>query len=156
MKKFLRGFAFAAQGIAHAVRTERNFRFHLCAAAFAVFFAARFYELSRAEWAALLLTFAAVMSAEMFNTALERLADKVSPEKDELVRRCKDCAAGAVLITAVFSVGVGAALFWDTERFPEILGYFSAEWRRPALLVMALAAAVCVVFLPEKFTKKQR
>ena len=156
MKKFLRGFAFAAQGIAHAAGTERNFRFHLCAAAFVVFFAARFYELSRAEWAALLLTFAAVMSAEMVNTALERLADKVSPERDERVRRCKDCAAGAVLITAVFSVGVGAALFWDTERFSQIWGYFSAELHRPALLVMALAAAVCAVFLPEKFTKKRR
>lgn len=154
MKKFFKGFVYAARGIAHAAATERNFRFHLCAAAFVAFFAARFYELSRGEWAALLLTFAAVMSAELFNTAAERLADKVSPEKDELVRRCKDCAAGAVLITAVFSVGVGAALFWDTERFSEIWRWLCGEWHRPVLFVIFLAAAWCAVFLPEKFKRK--
>lgn len=154
MKKFLKGFVYAARGIAHAAAAERNFRFHLCAAAFVVFFAARFYELSRGEWAALLLTFAAVMSAELFNTAAERLADKVSPEKDELVRRCKDCAAGAVLVTAVFAVGVGIALFWDTARFSEIWAYFTGEWYRGVLFAAALAAAGCAVFLPEKTGRK--
>ena len=150
MKKFLKGFVFAARGIAHTAATERNFRFHLCAAAFVVYFAARFYELSRGEWAVLLLTFAAVMSAEMFNTALERLADKASPEKNELTKHSKYCAAGAVLVSAVFAVGVGIALFWDTERFAAILAHFSDGWQRPVLLIIAVAAAVCAVFLPEK------
>ncbi len=118
-----------------------------------VYFAARFYELSSGEWAVLLLTFAAVMSAEMFNTALERLADKASPEKNELTKHSKDCAAGAVLVSAVFAVGVGIALFWDTERFAAIWAHFSEGWQRPVLLLVAVAAAVCVVFLPEKRRK---
>lgn len=143
------GFVFAGRGLALAFR-ERNFRFHLCAAGFVSWFAARFYELSRAEWAVLLLTFGAVMGIEAANTALEYLADRVTGERDELIRRCKDCAAGAVLISAVFAVGVGIALFWDLERFADIAGYFTADIRRPLVLAAALACAWTAVFLPFK------
>ena len=146
---FLRGFAYAGRGLARCMR-ERNFRFHLCAAGFTAYFAARFYELSRAEWAVLLLTFAAVISLEAVNTAIECLCDKVSPEKDPLIMRAKDCAAGAVLAAAVFSVGIAAALFWDTSRFAEIWEYYSQRPMSAVLLAAALAAAWCAVFLPKK------
>lgn len=154
MKRFLKGFVYAARGIIHTVCRERNFRFHLCAAAFVSWFAANFYELSRAEWAVLLLTFALVLSLEAVNTALERLSDRVSAQHDSLIKQCKDCAAGAVLIAAVFSVGVGAVLFWDAERFGGILRYFCAEvWRIP-VLAGAIAAGVAFVWLPEWKRKK--
>lgn len=109
-------------------------------------FAARFYELTRAEWAVLLLTFGAVMGFEAVNTALEYLADKVTRERDEHIRRCKDCAAGAVLIAAIFAVGVGAALFWDLERFTAIAEYFASSPWRIFALAAALAGAAAVVF----------
>lgn len=148
MRAFFKGFAFAGRGLARCLR-ERNFRFHLCAAAFTAYFAARFYELSRAEWAVLLLTFAAVLSLEAVNTALECLCDRVSPEKNELIKQAKDCAAGAVLIAAVFAVGVGAALFWDVGRFAQIWEHFSRQPLCAAALAGALAAAWCAVFLPK-------
>lgn len=85
---------------------------HICAVLFVTWFALKFYELSRAEWAVLLLTFAAVISAELFNTAVERLCDKVCLKKDELIKLCKDCAAGAVLVCAIFAVIIGTVLFW--------------------------------------------
>ena len=153
MKRFLKGFAYAAAGIVHGF-TERNFRVHVCAVCFVSWFALRFYELSRGEWAALLLTFAAVLSAELFNTSVERLCDKVSPEKDKHIRRCKDCAAGAVLISAVIAVVVGAVLFWDTERFAAVGAYFSEAPVRFVFLGIAVTAAVLFVFLPEKFRRK--
>ena len=59
MIKFLKGFGYAAAGIYHGFN-ERNFRVHICAVLFVTWFALKFYELSRAEWAVLLLTFAAV------------------------------------------------------------------------------------------------
>lgn len=149
MSGFVRGFAYAFRGLRECLR-ERNFRFHLCAAAFVIYFAARFYELSRGEWAALFLTVSAVLSLEALNTALERLCDRVSPEKNELVGKCKDCAAGAVLISAAGAVAVGAALFWDTERFSLIAEHFLGAWYRLPLLIAALAAAFCAVFLPKK------
>lgn len=146
--KFLKGFYYAGRGIALAVR-ERNFRFHLCAAAFVIFFAARFYELSRGEWAALLLTCGAVLSLEAMNTAIERLCDKLSPEQDPKIGAVKDIAAGAVLISAIIAVAVGVCLFRDVERLAEIADFFSNP-ARLAGLILAIAAAWCVVFLPKK------
>lgn len=150
MIKFLRGFRYAAAGILHGFY-ERNFRVHVCAVGFVTWFALRFYELSRAEWAVLLLTFAAVIAAELFNTAAERLCDKVSPEKDEHIKHCKDCAAGAVLVCAIFAVAIGIVLFWDTERFAAVVEFFLAAPVRFVLLGAAIAAAAVFVFLPERF-----
>ena len=149
MKGFLKGFVYAGRGIAYAVH-ERNFRFHLCAAAFVTYFAAAFYQLSRAEWAVLLLTFALVLSLEAVNTSIERLCDKVCPERDALIACCKDIAAAAVLVSAVFSVGVGIVLLWDVERFKLRWEYFSAQPQRAAVLVAALTAAFAFVFLPKR------
>ena len=137
MIKFLKGFGYAAAGIYHGFN-ERNFRVHICAVLFVTWFALKFYELSRAEWAVLLLTFAAVISAELFNTAVERLCDKVCLKKDEL-------------ICAIFAVIIGIVLFWDAERFALIGEYFLAEPVRFVLLGAAIAAAAVYVFLPERF-----
>lgn len=153
MRKFLRGFAYAAAGIAHCLK-ERNFRVHLCAVCFVSWFALKFYELSRAEWAALLLTFAAVLSAEAVNTSIERLCDKVSNERSELIRRSKDCAAGAVLILAIFAVGIGIVLFWDAERFAAVGEYFTSAPLRFLWLGLAVIAAAAFVFLPERLKDK--
>ncbi|MGN1341064.1 MAG: diacylglycerol kinase family protein [Oscillospiraceae bacterium] len=153
MKRFLKGFAYAAAGVIHGF-TERNFRVHVCAVCFVSWLALRFYELSRAEWAVLLLTFAAVLSAELFNTSIERLCDKVSPEKDEHIRRCKDCAAGAVLVSAVSAVIIGVVLFWDIERFAAVGEYFCEAPARFVVLGVAVIVAAVFVFLPEKFKKR--
>lgn len=154
MKKFLKGFAYAAAGIIHGF-TERNFRVHVCAVCFVSWFALRFYELSRGEWAALLLTFAAVISAELVNTSIERLCDKVSPEKDEHIKHSKDCAAGAVLVSAIFAVIIGVTLFWDTERFAFIGEYFTAQPLRFLWLGLFVIAAAIFVFLPERLRDKK-
>ena len=153
MKKFLKGFVYAARGIGLCL-LERNFRFHLCAAAFVVFFAGSFYELSRVEWAALIITVGFVMAMEAINTAVEHLANRVSRERDELICRCKDCSAGAVLISAIAAVGVGIALLWDTERFAEIWEFYSTDIWRALALLMVITGAVIVVLLPERFKKE--
>ena len=155
MKRFLRGFVYAGRGIALCL-CERNFRFHLCAAAFVTWFALRFYELSRGEWAALLLTFGAVLSAETVNTALERLCDRVCKDKDELIGKCKDCAAGAVLLSAIAAVGVGIALFADGERLSAVWAFFVGAWYRGVILAVAIAAAVCFVLLPERGKQERK
>lgn len=146
MKKFLKGFVYAGRGIVTALG-QRNFRFQLCAAAFVIFFAARFYSFSAERWAILLLTCASVLSLEAVNTAAEKLADSVTLEKNPLIKAAKDCAAGAVLIAAMFSVAVGVFLFWNREVFSLIVLYFSEPVRLSALL-LAVVCAVAAVFLP--------
>lgn len=144
---FFKGFYYAGRGIVTACG-QRNFRFHLCAAAFVIFFAARFYSFSAERWAILLLTCGAVLALEVVNTAVEKLADSVSIEENPLIKAAKDCAAGAVLIEAVVAVAVGVFLFWDRDIFSLIGLYFSEPVRLSALL-MAVAVAWGVVFIPK-------
>ncbi len=152
MKSFLKGFIYAGRGFVTAL-FERNFRFHLCAAAFVIFVAASFYELSRAEWAVLALTIGAVLAFEAINTAVENLANEVTQEKREHIKHCKDCAAAAVLIAAIAAVAVGIALLGDIERLAAMREFYTADIWRMLSLIAAVAAAVIFVLLPERYKK---
>lgn len=153
MSRFLKGFSYAGRGLALCLR-ERNFRFHLVAVLFVTYFAVRFYELSRGEWAVLLLTYGIVLSLEAVNTAIERLADRVTTEHDSVIGVCKDISAGAVLISAIFAVGVAVALFADVERIRAVWAHFTEVWWRIPLFVAVFVGAMLAVFLPEKYIKK--
>ena len=61
-------------------------------------------------WALAILASAAVISAELFNTAIEHLADHLHPEIHPSIRIVKDCAAAAVLVAVLGALGVGTAL----------------------------------------------
>jgi diacylglycerol kinase (ATP) len=110
MKKLIRSFGYAFNGLCHAAKTQLNFRVHLVASLFAVFMG---YALNIAvnEWQWIILCIAIVLMAELFNTALEFLVDLVSPEYNELAGRVKDISAGAVVIAALFAVVTGAIIF---------------------------------------------
>jgi len=51
-----------------------------------------------------------VLAAELFNTAIELLADELHPHDSPRIRIVKDCAAAAVLVTVLGALIVGAAL----------------------------------------------
>ena len=103
-------FRFAAEGVWNAVRTEAHMRFHLLAAVAAVLLGVAF-GIGPGEWLWVGLAIAFVWSAELVNTAVERLVDLVSPERQPLAKAAKDTAAGAVLVAAVFAVLVGCTVF---------------------------------------------
>lgn len=63
------------------------------------------------EWAAVVIVIGAVLSAEAVNSAIESLADLVSPEYNETIKKTKDLAAGAVLIMAIAAAIVGIIIF---------------------------------------------
>lgn len=153
MIKLLKSFKYAFCGILHGFY-ERNFRIHITAVCFVSAYAAKFGNLSKTEWALLFLTFAGVISAELFNTAIERLCDKISPERDEKIKLCKDCAAGAVLVCALFAVGAAIALFGDLEELSAAVAYFAENPLRLVFLAASVIIAAVFVFLPERFKKR--
>jgi undecaprenol kinase len=106
---FIRRLRFALAGLLAAWHSERSFRFQLLALA-VVMLGCAFVRLEPAWWAIVLMTSAMVISAELFNTALEHLADHLHPEIHPRIRIVKDCAAAAVLIAACAAVAVGIAL----------------------------------------------
>ena len=146
--RFLKGFLYAFQGIAYCISHERNMRIHTVALLYVSAFSL-FFQLSRVEYAFLFLTFALVMMAEMVNTAIERLCDKTAKEYHPLIKHAKDMAAGAVLVCAVFAVGVAVCLFGDAAVYPVIWSWFlSRPWAFVLFLVFSLLSVVYIVAGP--------
>ena len=101
---------YAFNGIRLLITGEANAWIH-CAAAITVLILGFALGLSRWEWVAVVFAIGAVLSAEAFNSAIEALADEVSEEYRERIKRTKDMAAGAVLLIALAAAVVGCIIF---------------------------------------------
>ena len=109
IRKFFKSFGYAIEGIVMTMR-EQNFRFHLLSAVI-VMIAGLFTGLSIIEWIIIVLVITLVIGAEMFNTAIERVVDLVSPDYHPLAKQAKDIAAASVLVFAACSVIIGVLIF---------------------------------------------
>lgn len=106
---FFQRLNFAITGLLDTWRTEKSFRTQGAAALGAV--GILIYLKPGAIWTALvLLTSASVLAAELINTALERLLDHLHPGQHSAIKQAKDCAAAAVLVLSLSSLGVFIAL----------------------------------------------
>jgi len=114
-RPFAERFGFAVAGIAHALRSERSFRTQAAVAA-AVIAGMLWLRPAPHWWAIVGVTIAAVLAAELFNTALEHLVDHLHPEQHPSIRIVKDCAAAAVLLVSIGAVVVAAALAFELLR----------------------------------------
>jgi diacylglycerol kinase (ATP) len=103
-------FNYAAEGIVHVLRTQRNMRIHF-AVAFAVLVAALIVNVTKLELIALLISITFVLIAEMLNTAVESAIDIATTSFDPMAKLAKDIAAGAVLIASVNALAVGYLVF---------------------------------------------
>ncbi len=110
-QSFVRRAGFALAGIVAALRSENSFRAQMVAAV-AVLLALVWLQPEPHWWAILLLTVAAVLAAELFNTAIEHLADHLHPDEHANIGLVKDCAAAAVFVLSVVAVAVAAAFVW--------------------------------------------
>jgi diacylglycerol kinase len=105
-------FGYAFQGIAHGVKTQINVRIHLVATVLAVALALAL-RVPVSQLVTIVLLCAAVISAELMNTAIESVVDLVSPEYHRLAKAAKDCAAGAVLVLAIAAVVIGLVVYGE-------------------------------------------
>ena len=143
--RFFKSFKYAFRGIVYCINNERNMRIHTAAALY-VFAFSHFFEITRTGYAVLLLTFALVMAAELFNTVAEEITDMIAASYHPVARIIKDLAAGGVLVCALFAVGVGICLFWQPESFLRILRFFmDRPWRIAVYLASLIAAALYVI-----------
>ena len=111
MRRLLRGFPPAFRGIAHLIQSERHARFHLLATVTALS-AGAWLKVSRQDWLWLTIAIVAVWSAEALNSAIERLANRITREQDPLIGQAKDVGAAAVLIAALGATIIGTVVLW--------------------------------------------
>lgn len=105
-KSFLNAF----RGVLMMIKTERNFQIELIAF-FVNLFLIFDFNLSSTDTALVLIASFAVLSAEIFNTAIEKICDIIQPDFDKRIGFIKDIAAGAVLLTAIAAVIVGVLVY---------------------------------------------
>ena len=103
-------FRFAFAGLAAFVRSEHNAWIHL-AAALAVIALGFTVQISSGEWISVIICMALVFTAEILNTAIEKIMDHLSPKRHPAVKLIKDMAAGAVLIAATAAVVIALIIF---------------------------------------------
>ena len=147
MKEFIRGFGYAFQGIWYGIIHERNMRFHISLFAYMMFFLLRydFFEVSRNQFAILLMMSSLVMAGELFNTGVEKAADAATLEKNKYVKIAKDAAAGGVLVLSIFAVAVGIVILFQPAAFEKLFDYYL---NRPLyIVILALTLAVDAVFI---------
>lgn len=103
-------FKYAWAGISYSFQTQRNFRIHVSVCALAIGLSV-FLHLQAVEIAVIGITSGLVLALELLNTAIESLVDlTVKQTYHELAKIAKDCAAGAVLVSALVAVLVAGTL----------------------------------------------
>ncbi|BAB77794.1 diacylglycerol kinase family protein [Anabaena sp. FACHB-709] len=103
-------FKYAWAGITYSFQTQRNFRIHVSVCTLAIALSI-FLHLQAVEIAIISITSGLVLVMELLNTAIESLVDlTVKQTYHELAKIAKDCAAGAVLVSALVAVLVAATL----------------------------------------------
>jgi diacylglycerol kinase len=108
--KRVNSFRCAFRGVWTLISTQINARIHLFATAVVIALGV-ITGLNGTEWSLIAIAISMVWAAEGFNSALEFLADHTAPEWHESVKRAKDVAAGAVLLTAAGAIVIGLIVF---------------------------------------------
>lgn len=108
--KSIKSFRYAFDGLKTLWREEHNFHIHILAAVIVIFLGIIF-QISTFEWIAAILAIGVVFIAEIINTSIENLADFVHPEKHLHIKKIKDLAAAAVLISAFSALIIGMLIF---------------------------------------------
>lgn len=112
-------FRYALRGLGLAFRTERSFRWQVALAFLSVLLGWGL-GISALEWLCLSFVVGLVLVLELLNSSFERMVDLAKPRLDDAVRDLKDILAGAVLVTALTAVLVGAVIF-----LPKLVALFA-------------------------------
>jgi diacylglycerol kinase (ATP) len=99
-------FGYAFKGIRYALQNENNFIYHLLATA-TIAIIGWILGFSNTEWLLVILLVGLVYTAELFNSAIEKLVDLTTPHYDDRAGAVKDIAAGAVLVISITALVIG-------------------------------------------------
>ncbi|NTX13523.1 diacylglycerol kinase family protein [Myxococcus sp. CA051A] len=139
-------FGHAWAGLIHTVVHQRNMRVHLTSAML-VGLVGSGIALGLAEKVTLIFCVLLIFFAEILNSALEHLVDLAVQQFDEKARLTKDAAAAGVLVLALGTVVIFAAILvhnWETVRTST-----DAIIRQVAFGI-PLTACVLVLVLPQR------
>lgn len=112
MEKTIKSFRDSLKGLKTVAREERNFKIEIvfaCAVLFFIFY----FEFTIIESLFLLTAILLVLTAEIINTAVEDLCDRVESNHDKVIGKIKDIMAAYVLVTVIGSIVIGLLVFYN-------------------------------------------
>ena len=101
---------YALAGWLYMLRRQKNTRI-MSVASIIIFAVALWLQITRVEWAIIILTITMVWLAEFLNAGIEAAVDLASPEIHPMAQVGKDVASAAVLLGVVASVIIGVLIF---------------------------------------------
>ena len=110
IKKRIKSFRYAFQGMKTLIKEEHNARIHLLVAICVVVLGLVFF-LSLLEWIVIVFAIGFVFAMEAINSSIERIADFISSERNDKIKKIKDISAAAVLIAAFSALIIGLIVF---------------------------------------------
>ena len=111
-KNIIESFKHAFQGLWYTFVKERNMKIHIAAAAFVILLAL-WLGVTKIELAILCLTVMLVICFELLNTAMEVMVDIIVDVYHPRAKIIKDVSAGAVFVSAFFSIVIGVIILFD-------------------------------------------
>ena len=110
IRKRLISFNYAFNGLRILLKEEHNARIHIFVLLLVTLIGIVF-KISSTEWISIIIVSGFVISAEIFNSSIENIADFISPEKHTQIKKIKDLSAAAVLIGAIVALLTGIIIF---------------------------------------------
>ncbi len=109
--RLFKSYSYALRGLIKTFREEQNLKIQTFAS-LVVLILGIYFRLSRIEWAILTLVICLVLTAEITNSAVERITDVLKPRINTYVKEIKDIMAAAVLLSSIAAVVAGVMIFW--------------------------------------------
>ncbi|MFA8449135.1 MAG: diacylglycerol kinase [Bacteroidales bacterium] len=108
--RIFRSISFAVRGLTYMFKNERNARIHFTIAIISIILCI-ILDLNIYEWLFILSAIALVIAAELFNTAIEKLCNHITKERNNDIKIIKDLSAAGVLICALYALIAGLLIF---------------------------------------------
>jgi diacylglycerol kinase (ATP) len=116
----LEKFSAAFRGLWYGIVGQSSFAVHF-AVAITVILVAALFRVQETEWCILILSITVVMTAELFNSALEWLAPAITEEYNRYIETALNVASAAVLVASIGSAVIGVIDFGP--RLVDLLAY---------------------------------
>jgi len=151
-KDIANSFNNAIVGIAKAIILERNVKIHFLVAVMIIILSF-LLDITEIELLVLLLTISAVVVAEIFNTAIEKVCDLITEQYHQQIEIIKDISAGAVLITALNAIAVGYVIFSSKLNLTLNL-FFKLRENIMHITFIAVVIVTIIVFISKLYFDK--
>ncbi len=146
IRRYVRSFQHALEGVLDAYRSQRHMRVHFVFMALNALLAV-IYKLDAVEVAVVTICVTLVVFAEMINTVLEAALNMITETYHPITRFAKDVAAGAVLVTAFNAVVVAICIYFNPGRIQRLRDvWVTGQYVDDSAMLRAFAMSLTLLF----------